>query len=69
MNRRAAVVFLSLVPFVLSAVTTVAIWDSTWALIDLWRMILAVLGWVAAFALGTRLFWKVVLILAPKSPA
>jgi len=68
-NRQAAVIGLSLLPFALSSVAAYLAWDVTAALETVWRMIFMVLIWIPAFAGGTQLFWRVVGLLAPKSQA
>jgi len=67
--RQAAVIGLSLLPFVLSSGAAFLAWEAATALEAAWRMILMVLVWIPAFAVGTQLFWKVVGLLSPKSQA
>jgi len=69
MNRQAAVIGLSLLPFVLSSGAAYLAWDVAGALATVWRMIFTVLVWIPAFAGGTQLFWRVVGLLAPKPQA
>jgi len=69
MNRQAAVIGLSLVPFVLSSMAAFLAWEVAVALETVWRMIFVVLVWIPAFAVGTQLFWKVVGLLALKPQA
>lgn len=66
MNRQAAVIGLSLLPFVLSSGAAYLAWDVAAALATVWRMIFTVLVWIPAFAGGTQLFWRVIGLLAPK---
>jgi len=63
--RQFAVVGLSLLPFGISATAAYLAWAS-FPSIEAWHMIVTALVWVAAFALGTELFWKVVGVLASK---
>jgi len=59
------VVFLSLLPLSISIAAAYLAWTIVpW--VEGWHMVLTVLVWVAAFAIGTRLFWKGVELLAPK---
>ena len=67
MIRQAAVVGLSLLPFVLSTGASFLAWEFAVSLEEVWRMIFVVLVWIPVFAGGTQLFWKVVGLLAPKS--
>lgn len=66
MNRHLVVVLLSLVPFAISSFAAVAIWESSEVLLNVWRLVFAASGWVVAFAAGTKLFWEVVVRLAPR---
>jgi len=66
MNRQAAVIGLSLIPFAISSVAAFLAWEIAEELETVWRMIFVVLVWIPAFAGGTQLFWKVVGLLAPK---
>jgi hypothetical protein len=69
MNRQAAVIGLSLLPFVLASGCAFLAWEAAAALEAAWRMILMVFVWIPAFAGGTQLFWKVVVLLSPKPQA
>ncbi|MGD0477826.1 MAG: hypothetical protein ABSB29_06645 [Nitrososphaerales archaeon] len=66
MIRQAAVIGLSLLPFILSSGAAFLAWEFATALETVWRMIFVVLVWIPAFAGGTQLFWKVVGLLALK---
>jgi hypothetical protein len=63
--KQAAVAGLSLLPFMLSISAAYFAWY-VFPSIEAWHMIVTVLVWIGAFALGTQLFWKVVELLAPK---
>jgi hypothetical protein len=63
--RQVAVVGLSIVPFSISASAAYLAW-AIFPSIEAWHMIVTVLVWIAAFAAGTELFWKVVGLLASK---
>jgi len=65
-TRLAAVVGLTLMPFAASIVAAYAAWEAIAGIATVWRMIVMTLVWIAAFAAGTQLFWKVVERLAPK---
>ena len=69
MIRQAAVIGLSLLPFILSSGAAFLVWEFATTLETVWRMIFVALVWIPAFAGGTQLFWKVVGLLAPKSRA
>jgi len=64
--RLAAVVGLSLMPLAVSIMAAYASWEIVTGIATVWRMIAMTLVWIAAFAAGTQLFWKVVERLAPK---
>ena len=66
MNRQAFVIGLSLLPFALSSVAAFLAWEAAMVVETVWRMIFIVLVWIAAFAGGTQLFWRVVGLLTPK---
>jgi hypothetical protein len=66
MNKVAAVIVLTLLPFVVSSVAAYLAWEVAAALETVWRMIFVVLIWIPAFAGGAQLFWRVVGLLAPK---
>lgn len=66
MIRQAAVIGLSLLPFVLSSGAAFLAWEFTTALEAVWRLIFVVLVWIPVFAGGTQLFWRAVGLLAPK---
>jgi len=55
-------------PFVASILAAYASWEVVSGTATVWRMIIMTLVWIAAFAAGTLLFWKVVERLAPKLP-
>ncbi len=65
MIRQAAVMGLSLFPLGVSILAAYFAWNAIGA-VEGWRMVATVLVWVAAFAVGTQVFWKAVGILAPK---
>ena len=65
MIRQAAVVGFSLFPLGLSIVAAYTAWSLVGAVEGL-RMVATVLVWIASFALGTQVFWKVVGRLAPR---
>ncbi len=65
MIRQAAVMGLSLFPLGVSIFAAYIAWNLVGS-IEGWRMVTTVLVWVAAFAAGTRVFWKGVGVLAPK---
>jgi hypothetical protein len=69
MIRQAAVIGLSLLPFILSSGAAFLAWEVASALETVWRMIFVVLVWIPAFAGGTRLFWSVTGLLASKLQA
>ena len=69
MIRQAAVIGLSLLPFVLASGAAFLAWEAATAVEAVWRMIFMVLVWIPAFAGGTQLFWKVVGLLSPKPQA
>ena len=69
MIRQAAVIGLSLLPFVLASGCAFLAWEAAAAVEAAWRMIFIVLVWIPAFAGGTQLFWKVVGLLSPKPQA
>jgi hypothetical protein len=69
MIRQAAVIGMSLLPFVLSTGVAFLVWEFATALEAVWRLILVVLVWIPMFAGGTQLFWKAVGLLAPKLQA
>lgn len=61
--RQAAVVGLALIPFSISCIVAYVAWTVLpW--LEGWHMILTVLAWIAAFAAGTQLFWRLVDLLA-----
>ena len=66
MIRQAALVLLSLMPFGVSVLFAYASWSAVTGVAALWRMIVMTLVWIAAFAAGTELFWKVTDLLAPR---
>jgi len=53
-------------PFAASILAAYASWEEVAGISTVWRMILMTLVWIAAFAVGTLLFWKAVERLAPK---
>jgi hypothetical protein len=64
--KQAAVVMLSIVPFAVSVLFAYATWEAIAWIGTVWRMIAMTAVWIAAFALGTQLFWKVTGLLVPK---
>jgi len=60
LNRQAAVIGLSLVPFAVSSVAAFLAWEVATVFETVWRMIFVVLVWIPAFAGGTQLFWRMV---------
>jgi hypothetical protein len=66
MKKQAAVIVLSLLPFLVSTVAAYLAWEVAAAMVTVWRMIFVVLVWIPAFAGGAQLFWRVVGLLAPK---
>lgn len=65
MIRQFAVVWLSLFPFALSVGAAYLAWEVLPAIEGV-HMVATVLVWIAAFAVGTQIFWKVVGVLAQK---
>jgi hypothetical protein len=63
--KQAAVAGLSLLPLGVSITTAYLAWY-IFPSIEGWHIIVTVLVWIAAFAGGTQLFWKIVELLAPK---
>lgn len=68
LTRLVAVVALTLMPFAASIVAAYVAWQAITGIATVWRMIGMTLVWIAAFAAGTQLFWKVVERLTPKLP-
>ena len=66
MIRQAAVIGLSLLPFILSSGAAFLVWEFATTLETVWRMIFVILVWIPTLAGGTQLFWKVVGLLVPK---
>ncbi len=60
MSRQAAVVVLSLLPFALSTSLAYLAWGALGSLETLFRMVSMVFVWIAAFAAGAQVFWKIV---------
>jgi len=67
MMRQVAVLGLSLVPFALSTAIAFIMWELLEPFAALWRLIAIVLVWIAAFAAGTQVFWRVVGLFSPES--
>jgi hypothetical protein len=65
--RQAAVVALSVVPFVASSVLAFFTWELVEPLATLWRMIVIFFVWIGAFAVSTQFFWKVTGLLATEA--
>jgi hypothetical protein len=63
--RQVAVAGLSLFPLGVSIGAAYFAW-LVFPSIEGWHIIVTGLVWIAAFAAGTQLFWKVVEVLAPK---
>jgi hypothetical protein len=53
-------------PFGVSIVFAYGAWVMVTGVATVWRMIVMTLVWIAAFAAGTQLFWKVTDLLAPR---
>ena len=68
MIRQAAVIGLSVIPFVLSSALAFVAWELVNG-VEAWRMITTALVWIVAFAAGTQLFWRGVERLTPRQPA
>ena len=68
MIRQAAVAVLSLMPFGVSILFAHAAWDMVTGIATVWRMIVMTLVWIAAFAAGTQLFWRLTGVLARTRP-
>ena len=60
MSRQAAVVALSLLPFAFSTSLAYLAWEALGSMEALFKMVSIVFVWIAAFAGGTQLFWKIV---------
>ena len=67
MNKQALLVALSFFPFVVSSSFAYIWWEVTIGLSDTVRLVIVTISWVAAFAAGTRAFWKVVERLVPRT--
>ena len=65
MIRQAAVAGLALLPLAISIPVAYISWLA-FPSVEAWHMIFTGLVWVASFAAGTQLFWKVVELLAAK---
>ena len=63
--KQAALVALSLMPFGVSIFYAYAAWTMVTGIATVWRMVAMTLVWIAAFAVGTQLFWKVTDLLSP----
>jgi hypothetical protein len=59
-------VVLSLMPFGVSILFAYVAWTTIIGIATVWRMVIMTLVWIAAFAAGTQLFWKVTDLLAPR---
>ena len=57
-----------MLPFGVSTLSAFVTWESITGIAVVYRMVAMTLVWIAAFAAGTMLFWKVVERLAPKQP-
>jgi hypothetical protein len=66
MIKQAAVVLMSLFPFVAATSAALLAWGTVLTLPALWRLIPLSLVWIVVFAAGTRVFWEVVERLASK---
>lgn len=62
----AAVVLLSLMPFGASISFAFVAWQLAAGVATVFRLVAMTLVWIAAFAAGTQVFWKVTGLLAPK---
>jgi hypothetical protein len=63
--KQALVVVLSLLPFGLSIMAAYITWR-IFPFIEGWHMVVTASVWIAVFAGGTQLFWRIVEQLAPK---
>jgi hypothetical protein len=65
MIRQFAVALLMLFPFSLSITAAYLAW-AAFPKIEFWHIVVTTLVWVAAFAAGTKIFWKVTDLLVIK---
>lgn len=59
-------IFLSLMPFGVSIGFAYAAWQLAYGVSTVLRLIAIALVWIAAFAAGTLVFWKVTGLLVPR---
>jgi hypothetical protein len=65
MYKHALLVFLSLMPFGVSTVVALTVWEASQVLAPAMRLTVAVISWIVAFAGATRAFWKAVELITP----
>ena len=53
-------------PFGISILFAYAAWEMVTGIATVFRIVIMTMVWIAAFAAGTQLFWKVTGLLAPK---